>query len=124
MWPLPPISGVSIRYINQIVLPAAKIDTDDYFTIPIRTAREGTSALSSFVYRVESVIPGGDIARSTFASMARDDRANAFLLDFEFLREERFASFEDAERAADRLKNLENEEFESCITDATRELFH
>lgn len=119
-----PVARIALRYINRITLPPGPIDTDDYFMVTIRTADEGRAAFRAFMHRVESVLEDETTVVSTFASTEADGDSASFLLDLEFSRAN--LSIEDTAQilaVADDLKVLENAEFESCITDATRELF-
>lgn len=121
LWELPKISLVSIRYINQIIIPSGQVNTDDYFTYPIRTACSGSASLTGFVHRIESIIIPDTSIRTTFATMPEMGGGLPFLLDLEFLR-----PMDPGRSAIDignELKNLENIEFESFLTDKARELF-
>jgi len=120
----PIIESVSLRYINRITVPNLHLNTDDYFTIPVRTVDEGSWSYGSFVYRVESARDHVTRARTTFATIdSPSPDENHFLLDLEFLHLQPTADVNEALLAADELKNLENAEFELSITDTTRELF-
>ncbi len=122
---LPNVREVSLRYINRIPITADNIDTDDYFTIPIRTAQRGRASVARFLQRVESVLP--DQETRTFLTFASLDSApeagRACLLDIELRRGVPDVPVATALDVADDLKRLENEEFESLITERCRELF-
>lgn len=123
---VPGVSRVSIRYINRISVPLQAVDTDEYFTIPVRTAEAGKAGYSGFVSRVESVLRDGKTQANTiFASMPSENPSEVnFLLDFEFYRDYNIPiELEGAYTDADELKVAENQEFESSITDKARELF-
>lgn len=124
VWNFPSIGKISTRYINRVVIPESVFDTDAYFAIPVRTAERGSWSFSGFVNRVESARDAQTRAVLTFASIKSDPQAGSeFLLDLEFQHYGEVSTFSDAKGIADDLKNLENSEFEDCITDKTRELF-
>jgi uncharacterized protein (TIGR04255 family) len=119
-----PVARIALRYINRITLPPGPIDTDDYFKVTVRTADEGRAAFRGFIHRVESVLDDETVVVSTFASTEPEDDCTSFVLDLEFSSPNLNSSeMEQVLNVADELKVLENAEFESCITDATRELF-
>jgi len=122
---VPTINEVSVRYINQIPVPRGQ-RTEDYFRYEIHTVRSGASYLRNFVHRVESLLPDRvTTAGTTFAS-AQPESEDMFtiLLDIEFKRVlGEGVSVEDAFTEVLELKQLENAEFESVITNQTRELF-
>lgn len=122
----PTIGTVSIRYINRIEIDDAKFNTDEYFTVPIRTAQNSTAHIGNFMYRVESIIE--DETQTALVTLATlRDEANSlhgFLLDLEFKKVfPEPVCWQDAMECAAALKEMENAEFESHITDRTRELF-
>jgi len=122
---LPLINEVSVRYINQISVPRSQ-RIEDYFNYEIRTARSGASYLSNFVHRVESVLPDQvTTAGTTFASaQPGTEEIYPILLDIEFKRALTEGHLVDtAVDVAVDLKQLENAEFESVITDNARGLF-
>jgi uncharacterized protein (TIGR04255 family) len=124
---IPGISTVHIRYINTIEIQgshAVPVDTDDYFTIPVRTARSGAASFEGFIQRVKSVLENGTELVSTFATLENDEPYGfMFLLDLEVVRAVDKLDVESALAVANELKEIENDEFESSITDKARELF-
>lgn len=120
-----PVAQVSLRYINRIVLPPGRADTDDYFNLVVRTAEEGRADFNGFMHRVESALTdGATLAASTFASMQPEPSGTPFLLDLEFRRPNlALDELEDILDVADDLKGKENREFESSIKDPARSLF-
>lgn len=122
---MPNISEVSVRYINQIPIPRGD-QTEDYFTYEVRTVRSGASYVKNFLVRVESLLPDGVTSAGTTFGSVQPQAAETFplILDIEFKRAlgEGIPINEAAEVAVE-LKQLENSEFESVITDRTRELF-
>lgn len=120
----PRFSGVSIRYINRVILPEGPVDTDEYFTTPVVTAGGGSKPFRSFMSQVETVLDEGRTCRVVFASLEPDERpGNHFLLDLDFGQQLQQAILEQALAQADELKNEENREFEDKITDSARRLF-
>lgn len=123
--PVEPVERVSLRYINRIVLPGGRLDTDDYFKLNIRTADEGSATFKAFMHRVESVLADEvTVVISTFATIQATEHENPFLLDLEVQRHSmNTTSVDEILQVADELKVIENREFESAITDKTRGLF-
>ena len=122
---MPNIGEVTVRYVNQISIPRGG-QTEEYFAYEIRTARSGASYLNNFVIRVESSLPDGITqAGTTFASaQPQSEQVFPIILDIEFKRQlGEGVPISDAVNVAVELKQLENSEFESVITDNTRELF-
>lgn len=121
---LPPVSRVALRYINRVEIPPGHMDTDDFFNVVIRTADDGRAPFRGFIQRVESALPDDAVSISTFASMPSNLKENPFLLDLEVYKDGlNLGSLEEIVELADSLKGVENREFESSITDKTRELF-
>lgn len=123
---LQPVERVSLRYINRILVPGPVINTDDFFTISIRTAREGEAAFQSFMYRVQSVLDDvGTVIMTTFATLQQsDERGIPFLLDLDVMRPALDTTdVADILKIADDLHDIEYQEFESAITEETRRLF-
>lgn len=122
--PLPGANGVALRYVNRIVIPDPPFDSEDYFNIPIITARQGTASFQAFLQRVQSVLDDNVVLSMTFASLGPDGGGFAVLLDLELRQEFQTAKpLSEAIRAARTLKEIENEEFESLIKPRTRGLF-
>lgn len=120
----PLFSEVSIRYINRVIVPDEQMDTDEYFNTPVVTANGGRAPVRSFMSQVESVLGDGRLCRVVFASLQPDHRPGShFLLDLDFGQQLDKATLEQALEVADGLKNEENREFESRITDSARRLF-
>lgn len=120
----PLFAGVSIRYINRVIVPEGQMDTDEYFNTPVVTANGGKAPVRSFMSQVESHLGEGRMCRVVFASLQPDDRPGShFLLDLDFGQQLEGATLDQALEVADGLKNEENLEFESRITDSARRLF-
>ncbi len=120
-----PMAQVSLRYINKIVVDESYLDSDHYFNLHVRTAEEGRAPFFGFMHRVESVLTDSVThVTSTFATLQAAPEGSAFLLDLDFRRPGLSLNQpEEVVAVADELKAQENREFESCITDKTRELF-
>ena len=58
-------SDLAVRYINRVSTPPPPVSTDDYFTVPVRTAEEGTAAFNGFTLRVQSVLADDPILCTT-----------------------------------------------------------
>lgn len=122
---LPPIVQVSLRYINRIVIPEPRFNSDDYFNLKVQTAQGGKASFAGFLYRVESVLTD-QVTRvtSTFATVDAPAGQASFLLDLDFRRSGlALADLDDIVAVADDLKAKENREFEDSITDETRKYF-
>jgi uncharacterized protein (TIGR04255 family) len=123
-----PVKRVAVRYVNRIVIPDPNtIDLDDYFNIPVHGFQSDKSIVSAFLTRVESQLQNRDaVAITTFASAQNEPQESgaSFLLDLEIYRENTLGwSYIEALEVAKELKLYENNEFETLITPATRELF-
>lgn len=121
--------SLTIRYINRVIVPEPPINTDDYFTVPVRTAEEGTASFAAFSLRVQSILTEDPITCTTsFSSIeAAEGRDGVdFVIDIELDR-----PTSDLDRrtpsawvaALEDLHIRENREFESMITDHCRGLF-
>lgn len=123
--PLKPVVRVALRYINRISIAEPSLDTDDFFKVTVRTADNGNATFKGFMHRVESVLDDETVIVSTFATMDNPDpHESTFLLDLDCRRADlELEEVSEILEVADNLKVIENREFESCITDATRELF-
>ncbi|MCG3749127.1 TIGR04255 family protein [Amycolatopsis sp. Poz14] len=126
---LTPVKRVAIRYINKISLPVNELGTDlqDYFNLPVIPFQSEQSVIAAFIHRVESFLPEKNAtAIVTFGSSQDDDGGTgaAFILDIEVYRDGGEGWTKDqALDVADELKSYESAEFETLITDSTRELF-
>ena len=123
------VASVTVRYINRIFIPMREpIDLEQYFDLPFRAIGGERAVTTSMFQRFESALDGqGTTAVRTFSSVesTEDEQdGSAFVLDLEFRRElDTPATFHDALGITDELKSAENLEFETSITDRTRELF-
>lgn len=124
------VTTVSVRYINRVSLPwVAGTKLQDYFDVPYRVVGPEGSTLDQILLRQESSLGDGSVKGiRTFTRVDSDDSQGPekrdFVLDLEFVKIfDTPVSFEDALESAGELKILENQEFEGCITDKTRELF-
>ena len=119
--------GVSLRYINRIVVPASPIEMTEYFTVPVVATHQPDAAIEEFVSRSRSVSPDGSIATTvTFASVGRHpvEGESAFILDIELeVPTPSDATFGTLGDLVGKLHYWENHEFESSITEKCRELF-
>lgn len=121
---LPKVEQMSVRYLNRIVIPGERIDTDDYFLIPIKSASDGRSAVTGFVNRVESALDDSTKLQRTFASLEFQSDQIVLLLDIEVIRT--FSKKILVGKMGghfEALRKIKNDEFENSITDKARELF-
>lgn len=121
----PPVAQINLRYINRIKVPQALINSDDYFQVQVRTAEAGRANFSAFLQRVESVLTDRVTqAISTFATLESPPGEAHFLLDLDFRRGGlQLTSVDEVIGVANSLKDAENEEFESWLTEQSRALF-
>lgn len=121
------ITELSVRYINRVVIPESPINTDDYFTIPVRTAEEGTAPFSGFALQVQSVLTDDPVTCSTgFFTAGQDGNDLVYRIDLELTRPVPASLARDSEAWLPLLQDLhlrENAEFESIVTDRCRRLF-
>ncbi|MFF4597097.1 TIGR04255 family protein [Amycolatopsis sp. NPDC001319] len=126
---LTPVKRVAIRYINKVTIPAQEsgVELDDYFRIPIVPFQSNQSIIAAFIHKVESFLPDKNATAVVTFGSSRDDEGEAratFILDIEIYRESQEGwTKESALSVANELKSYENAEFETLITDTTRELF-
>jgi uncharacterized protein (TIGR04255 family) len=123
--PIPPVTEVTLRYVNRIFIPDPAADTDEYFNISVRTPEEGRAFYAGFVLRVEAILTDNVTrALSTFATIDTQPTGHNYLLDLEFRRLNlSLTDLDEIVAVADELKLKENAEFEGSITDKTRGLF-
>jgi uncharacterized protein (TIGR04255 family) len=123
----PGIKGVSIRYINRILIPSES-EISRFFRVPIMSTSQAGSSVKSLFQRAETILEDG-VSRSaiTFATVepTEDEVGEVpILLDLEFsnlgLGE---ATIDEAIEVAAQLKEFENVEFEAFLTDDTRGMF-
>lgn len=118
--------GVSLRYINRIVVPGESVETTDYFKVPVVTPHQADARVHTFVSRSESTSPATSIRTTvTFASVAHAvEGESAFILDLDLAVDAPpDASVEHLIDLAGQLHKWENHEFESSISDECRKLF-
>lgn len=118
---------VSLRYINKIVVPFKEVDLSTYFTVPIAFSHRKDAVLRNFVSRTESLCEDDGIGITvTFGSAAGHDvpEQSAFILDIDLeVPAPADADFSALCELASQLHHWENNEFESSITENSRELF-
>lgn len=122
------VTRVAVRYINRIVIPAAKADPKEYFRLFPNVPDEMPQTITGCFMQL--VMPQTDIAgnASAVVNFAIEPSPGpdklSFLLDFDV--------FSTCELAPDsgkvwetlaQFRTRKNELFEASITDATRELF-
>lgn len=121
---------LSVRYINRVVIPEKSINTDDYFTIPVRTAEEGTAPFTAFSITVQSVL-GDDqspvICKTAFSSGEVTEAGLTYFIDIELSHKVNEVDSKQPGQwrlILEDLHSRENSEFESIITDQLRRLFN
>jgi uncharacterized protein (TIGR04255 family) len=124
----PAFSAVSVRYINKIVIRENHFDLVEYFTYwgaSSALPEPFDGEISGFFYRIggnRSLRP--ETLTLTFGSVDAPKDSAAFILDIDLTHN--FEESLDTKGAITRLielKALENQIFESLLTDKCRELF-
>jgi uncharacterized protein (TIGR04255 family) len=122
------VTRVAVRYINRIVIPAAKADAKEYFRL-FPNVPDGMPQTITGCF-MQLVMPQTDIAESASAVVNFAIEPNpgpeklSFLLDFDvFSTCELTPESGKVWETLDQLRTRKNELFEASITDATRELF-
>lgn len=123
----PTISTLSVRYINRIRLGFGNVDLSSYITIPIHAAPFDDATISAFFNRTESSLGAAVKVNVSYASLQQDpadEGAADVVLDIEcFQNLDHATSVDDALAIVEHLKEIENDQFESVITDECRRLF-
>lgn len=124
----PTFSAVSTRYVNKIVIPEKNFELSDYFAYwgassALPEPFEGD--IAGFFYRI-----GGkgtsrpEVLSLTFGSIDSPKDSAAFVLDVDLGHNfDEPVSTDNAIAQLIKLKDLENQIFESLLKDRTRELF-
>lgn len=124
------INRIAIRTVNRIMLTLPFGDFDDYITIMPKIPDTLPDMLSSMFskIRVPVVDEGIEVVLTqTFATPIPGAINMAFILDIDVLLPFAIPELyneEDLMSQFERIHKIKNEVFESCITDATRELFN
>lgn len=125
------VERVTVRYINIITIPTDDaIELLDYFTIEVPEV-DHFEHLRNFLIRTESRLQGPETFLTlTYASMPEMPSPSltehsAFALDLEVYRDVAVPAMspQEIEDVLDSLHDIENSQFESLITEKTRELF-
>ncbi|WP_280434315.1 TIGR04255 family protein [Nocardia carnea] len=118
-------SKLSLRYINRIEIPSRALKTEDYFNISVVATHQPEAWLTNFALRSESVNPENNVRTTyTFATQNEPGDCSPFILDIEVTAHvEPNVTVDKMLTIIDELHSIENNEFESSITDQTRELF-
>lgn len=114
---------IGLRYVNQIVIPAAQLRLADYFTAPPQAPAGLPDRIGSFLTRVEYVYDDRQKLIITFATAPSQPGASTFLLDLDAVWEGGELLVGDAMPVVEVLKKSVAEAFEKLITNKTREVF-
>lgn len=118
------IQRYSIRYVNRVDLPPARMELTDYFRVPLEPPEGLGFSLSTFFLRLEATRADQTRLIQTFASVPAD--TVSIILDLDVMREDvdRSAVFDESlMRDVDNLREVERSAFEASITDKLREAF-
>ncbi len=118
------VSGISIRYINKILIPEEKVKVEDYLRCALSEVDELPDLVSNFMSRVDYLYEDNvRLLISQGRSNAPPDQI-CFLLSLDVIwkDEEPVAQDRAMERVQD-LRDRERKAFEAVITDKARELF-
>lgn len=124
----PMFSAVSTRYVNKIVIPEKSFDLADYFTYwgassSLPEPFEGD--IAGFFYRIGGKRTSHPETLSlTFGSIDAPKDSAAFILDIDLTHNfDEQVNTDDTITQLVELKKLENQIFESLLTNKCRELF-
>ncbi len=116
------IVRVAARFINKIELPISEgVKLHDYITTIPNIPKSLPPVFAKFFSQVQVLYDENTIAVLTEAVDGEENGILPFILDIDvFVINE---SFEDFDSIFDRLHDLKNDIFESCVTNKSRELF-
>lgn len=123
------IEGVSVRFINKIVVPAAQIEIKDYLRTSVEVSPYLPQAIAGLFMQV--TIPfefyGSIVSITSTLVPPEQPEQTALILDIDAIRADEgiacdATSDEWLVSALDVLRGAKNYVFEACITDATRRL--
>lgn len=121
------ITRLAVRYINQIVVRAASIELDEYFTAPPRVPKElPYQGLDNFFGRVGISIP--DLSATAVITHAPAPKpfpnSVTIILDIDIFRQQRMVLDSSIIwETLDRFRDLKNNVFEACLHQKAKDLF-
>lgn len=118
------VEGISLRYVNRIFIPQAKMEFNEYFTVAQALPTQGfPGSVTSFFDRMEVEYADAPV-KISFTWSSDDQIADkiAFIMDFD-LRRSGPIEAGDVPRLLDDLRERERVAFESLIQDSLREIF-
>ncbi len=119
-----PLTRVAVRYVNQLNLPLSKLDLKSYLNIYPVISSEPPLDLGGYLMQLQIPFPK-DNALATVIQVLEPQNlpeVASTLLDIEVTSTGELAD-EDLQALLNRLHKIENQVFETSITDRTRELF-
>jgi uncharacterized protein (TIGR04255 family) len=121
------VTRIGIRYINRIRLPEdlqAGVRLERYFNYFVHHPIGLPETVATFIVRTEYSYPDGIRLALTHGPIPSESSAFEMLLDLDvFIHYSRPHSRNGLLEVLDRLRTIEREAFEVCITDDTRALF-
>ncbi len=119
------VSGISVRYINKIVIPRTVAKVESYLKCALPDVSGLPDRVNSFMSRVDYAYEDGiRLVLSQGSIDASADRIE-FLLDLEVVWENsELVARNEALKMVNELRDREREAFEDVITDETRDLLH
>jgi len=118
------ISGVVLRYINQIIVPKAFVDLKDYLRTYPEIAPELNQILEGYLMQLQIAQPDLGCTLVLIQTIVPSPPETvAFILDQGLMKQNAdFKSEDELWNLIEQLRLRKNEIFENCITDQTREL--
>ncbi len=120
------IKRLAVRYINQIVIPATKIELREYFTEPPRIPNGLPQELRHFFGRIQFTNPDPEATVILTQAPAPQPYQSqpTFILDIDIVREQRMLLDRfDLWGTLDRFRELKNTVFEASLHQKAKKLF-
>jgi uncharacterized protein (TIGR04255 family) len=121
------VTRVAVRFINKVVIPAGRVELEDYFNLGYKIPNNIQQDTVAFLLQL--ALPQQDIegvvCNLNFVQTPSEKPDTVSLvLDLDLYKSGEFdPSSDDVLGLISKMRTRKNEIFESCITDKTRELF-
>jgi uncharacterized protein (TIGR04255 family) len=121
------INRIAVRYINQVDIPNAPVDLDDYFLTAPRIGAQLPQAFDRFQLQVEASQPdlGSNAIVIVTQALVKSSSVDtvSVIVDIDAFVQGISAADDEAWPTLEALRVRKNDYFEGSITDRTRELF-